>query len=93
MASVMGLLEEREAAARAAVEELRAEADGILAELGVAEAVLERRVIAWVELAEALAVGDDAADPPAVEVQVPSAPAHVDKAPVTGTTVVRRRWG
>ncbi len=45
------------------------------------------------ELAEALAVGDDVADPPALAVQVPSAPAHVDKASVTGTTVVRRREG
>lgn len=72
MASVMGLLEERETAARAAVEALQAEADRILAGLGVAEAVLERRVIARVELAQALAAGDDAADPPALEVQVPA---------------------
>lgn len=92
MASVMGLLEERETAARAAVEELQAEADRILAELGVAEAVLERRVIARVELAEALAAGD-AADPPRLEVQVGAPPAHVDKVPVAGATVVRRREG
>ncbi|WP_329347340.1 hypothetical protein OG226_01040 [Streptomyces sp. NBC_01261] len=91
MASVMGLLEERETAARAAVEELQAEADRILAELGVAEVVLERRVIARVELAEALAAGDNAADPPRLEVQVPAPPAHVDRVPVTGATVVRRR--
>lgn len=87
----MGLLEERETAARAAVEELQAEADRILAELGVAEVVLERRVIARVELAEALAAGDNAADPPRLEVQVPAPPAHVDRVPVTGATVVRRR--
>lgn len=93
MASVMGLLEERETAARAAVEELQVEADRILAELGVAEAVLERRVIARVELAEALAAGDDAADPPRLEVQVPAPPARVDKVPVAGATVVRRREG
>lgn len=92
MASVMGLLEERETAARVAVEELQAEADRILAELGVAEAVLERRVIARMELAEALA-GDGAADPPRLEVQVPGPLAHVDKAPVAGATVVRRREG
>lgn len=55
MASVMGLLEEREAVARVRVEELQAEADRILAELLVAEEVLERRVIARAELAEALA--------------------------------------
>jgi len=93
VASVMGLLEERETAARVAVEELRAEADRILAELGSAEAVLERRVIACAELAEALAAGDGAADPPRLEVRVPAPPAHVDKVPVTGATVVRCREG
>ncbi|WP_326809786.1 hypothetical protein OIE62_40195 [Streptomyces scopuliridis] len=93
MASVMGLLEERETAVRAAVEELQVEADRILAELGVAEAVLERRVIARVELAEALAAGGDAADPPRLEVQVPARPARVDKVPVAGATVVRCREG
>lgn len=93
MASVMGLLEERETAARVAVEELQAEADRILAELGSAEAVLERRVIACAELAEALAAGDGAADPPRLEVRVPAPPAHVDKVPVTGATVVRCREG
>ncbi|MET9817536.1 hypothetical protein [Streptomyces sp. NPDC006355] len=41
MASVMGLLEEREAVARIRVEELRAEAERVLAELGEAETVLE----------------------------------------------------
>ncbi|WP_372443836.1 hypothetical protein [Streptomyces adelaidensis] len=81
MASVMGLLEERETAARAAVEELQAEADRILTDLGVSEAVSERRVIARVELAEALAAGDDAADPPRLEVQVPAPPTHVDRVP------------
>ncbi len=43
MASVMGLLEEREAAARVRVESLQAEAERILTELGAVEAVLERR--------------------------------------------------
>lgn len=49
MASVMGLLEEREAAARVRVEELQAEADRILSELAVAEVVLERtgRSLGW----------------------------------------------
>jgi hypothetical protein len=61
----MGLLEAWETAARAAVEELQAEADRILVELVVAEAMLERRVIARVELGGALAAGDGAADPPA----------------------------
>ncbi|MBT2524115.1 hypothetical protein J7E91_01385 [Streptomyces sp. ISL-99] len=84
MASVMGLLEERETAARVRVEELQAEADRILAELGVAEAVLERRAIARAELAEALATGDDVADPPRLEVRDPAPAAHVVKAPSPG---------
>ncbi|WP_436778400.1 hypothetical protein [Yinghuangia sp. YIM S09857] len=72
----MGLLEERETAARVRVEELRAEADRVLAALRDAEAVLERRVIAVVELAEALDTpgGREAAgglpEPPVVEVAV-----------------------
>ncbi|WKX14074.1 hypothetical protein [Streptomyces sp. NL15-2K] len=41
--SVMGLLEEREAAARVRAEELRAEAERVLAQLAEAEGVLERR--------------------------------------------------
>ncbi|GCB53484.1 hypothetical protein SNL152K_10841 [Streptomyces sp. NL15-2K] len=43
MTSVMGLLEEREAAARVRAEELRAEAERVLAQLAEAEGVLERR--------------------------------------------------
>jgi hypothetical protein len=47
--SVMNLLEERETAARARAEELRAETDRTLTELAQVEPVLERRVIARVE--------------------------------------------
>lgn len=87
MASVMGLLEERESAARAAVEELQAEADRVLAELAVAEGVLERRVIARVELAEALAAPVEEA---AVVVPGPrEASAEPERAPVTGSVVPR----
>ncbi|MDJ0386454.1 hypothetical protein QMF80_37835 [Streptomyces sp. G-G2] len=50
----MGLMERREAVARVRVEELRSEAERVLAELAGAEAVLERRVSAVAELAEAL---------------------------------------
>lgn len=50
------------AAARVRVEELQAEADRILSELAAAEVVLERRAIARVEPAEALAAPGDAAD-------------------------------
>ncbi|MFI6037949.1 hypothetical protein ACIBBD_28020 [Streptomyces sp. NPDC051315] len=49
VASVMGSLEEREAAARVRMEELQAEADRILSELAAAEAVLARREFARVE--------------------------------------------
>ncbi|WP_169317479.1 hypothetical protein [Actinacidiphila oryziradicis] len=45
MASVMGLLEARETAALVRVDELREEAERVLAELREAEAVLERRAI------------------------------------------------
>ncbi|MGW3656122.1 hypothetical protein ACWD6R_10615, partial [Streptomyces sp. NPDC005151] len=96
MASVMGLLEEREAAARATVEELRAEADRILAELGEAESVLERRVVARTELAEALSAVGPAGEVPVPELretapQAPVASAPVGRAPVAGS-VVPRWW-
>ncbi|MFK0297518.1 hypothetical protein ACIQU6_44705 [Streptomyces sp. NPDC090442] len=90
MASVMGLLEERETAARVRVEELRAEADRILGELGAAEVVLERRVIAREELGETLAAGGDAVLAPVAEVPDPvPAVAGERKAPVAGS-IVRR---
>jgi hypothetical protein len=54
---------------------------------------LECRVIARAELAEALAAGDDVADPPRREVRDPAPSAYVAKAPVAGATVVRRRAG
>ncbi|MEU8521202.1 hypothetical protein [Streptomyces sp. NBC_01216] len=56
--SVMALVEEREAAVRGRAEKLRAEAERVLAELAEAEALLERRVIAAAEFAEALAGRD-----------------------------------
>ncbi|MFJ5035716.1 hypothetical protein ACIQB5_48785 [Streptomyces sp. NPDC088560] len=93
VASVLGLLEEREAAARVRVEGLQVEADRILAGLGAAEAVLERRVIARAEPAEALAVGDDATDPPRLEARDPAPSVQAVKAPVAGATPVRRREG
>lgn len=62
MASVMGLMEEREAAAWVRMEEFQAEANRNLSELAAADVVLEHRAIARVELAEALSARDDAAD-------------------------------
>ncbi|SCG12730.1 hypothetical protein GA0115260_1196911, partial [Streptomyces sp. MnatMP-M27] len=55
MASVMGLLAEREAAARVRWRSFRRRRTG-------SEVMLERRAIARVELAEALAAPGDAAD-------------------------------
>lgn len=83
------MLEEREAAARVRVEELQAEADRILAELAVAEAVLERRVIAGAELAEALSAGGVVTDV-AVQVVPEAMPvATAVKVPVAGSIVPR----
>ncbi|MER5697686.1 hypothetical protein ACWDBO_50530 [Streptomyces mirabilis] len=54
--SVLGMLEEREAAARVRVEGLREEAARLAAVLEAAEIELDRRVIARGELVEALAL-------------------------------------
>ncbi len=88
MPSVMGMLEARESVARVRVEELRAEADRVRAELAEAEAVLERRVVALVELAEALAAGAVPQEP------VRPAPVPVEvKEPVAGSVVPEWREG
>lgn len=55
MASVLGMLEERETAARVRVEGLREEAARLAGVLEAAEIELDRRVIAREELVEALA--------------------------------------
>lgn len=55
MASVLGMLEERETAARGRVEGLREEVARLAGVLEVAEIELDRRVIAREELVEALA--------------------------------------
>ncbi|MFE6722297.1 hypothetical protein ACFVDU_32590 [Streptomyces albidoflavus] len=56
MASVLGMLEERETAARVRVEGLREEVARLAGVLEAAEIELDRRVIAREELVEALAV-------------------------------------
>lgn len=85
-----GLLEERETAARVRAEELRVEADRVLAELREAEAVLEHRVIARMELAEALAAPAVAAEASMDESRPVSAEASAEAgtAPVAGWIVV-----
>jgi hypothetical protein len=90
MPSVMGLLEEREAAARVRAEELRVEVERIAAELADAEAVLERRVIARTELAEALAAGGEETQASAAGVR--EAPAVTEKAPAPVVGSVVPRW-
>ncbi|MFJ8864130.1 hypothetical protein ACIRD8_37810 [Streptomyces sp. NPDC102451] len=91
VASMLGLLEAREAAARVRVEDLREAAARAAAVLEAAEIELDRRVIAREELVEALAVS--AAEATAVtdaeaEVKSVSVPA-----PLPGTTVPSWREG
>ncbi|MDI9889413.1 hypothetical protein QMZ92_35175 [Streptomyces sp. HNM0645] len=89
MASVLGMLEERETAARVRVEGLREEVARLAAVLEAAEIELDRRVIAREELVEALAVS--AAETTAVteaEQEIVPAPA-----PVPGSIVPPWREG
>ncbi|MET9977639.1 hypothetical protein ACFYOI_14645 [Streptomyces microflavus] len=89
MASVLGMLEERETAARVRVEGLREEAARLAAVLEAAEIELDRRVIAREELVEALAVS--AAETTAVteaEQEIVPSPA-----PVPGSIVPPWREG
>ncbi|MEW2180911.1 hypothetical protein AB0890_31860 [Streptomyces sp. NPDC005406] len=74
VASVMGMLEEREAAARVRVEGLREEAAWLAGVLEAAEIELDRRVIAREELVEGLAVSaaETTAVTEAEQVAVPS---------------------
>jgi hypothetical protein len=93
VASVLGMLEEREAAARVRVEGLREEAARLAEVLEAAEIELDRRVIAREELVEALAVS--AAGTTAVtevEAERKAAPSPVP-VPVPGSTVPAWRDG
>ncbi|MFE6692188.1 hypothetical protein ACFVFQ_37755 [Streptomyces sp. NPDC057743] len=89
MPSVMGLLEEREAAAWVRAEQLRAEMERITAELVDAEAVLERRVIAQTELAEALAAGGEETQASAAGVREAQALSETAADSVAGSVVPR----
>ncbi|MGW1554592.1 hypothetical protein [Streptomyces sp. NPDC002346] len=89
MASVLGMLEERETAARVRVEGLREEVARLAGVLEAAEIELDRRVIAREELVEALAAS--AAEATAVteaEAETVSSPA-----PVPGSIVPPWREG
>lgn len=75
-ASVLGMLEEREAAASVRVEGLREEVVRLAEVLEAAEIELDRRVIAREELVEALAVSaaESTAVPPTTEAEEKTAP-------------------
>jgi hypothetical protein len=87
MASVLGMLEERETAARVRVEGLREEVARLAGVLEAAEIELDRRVIAREELVEALAVS--AAETTAVT----EAEQEIAPAPVPGSIVPPWRGG
>ncbi|MFA3840399.1 hypothetical protein [Streptomyces aureus] len=84
---VLGILEEREAAARVRVKELQVDVHRVLAALATAEAVLERRVIARTGLAEALAAGSGAVNEPALPAADPVPVITAVKVPVAGPVV------
>ncbi|XXZ47425.1 hypothetical protein AAGT00_00250 (plasmid) [Streptomyces cavourensis] len=91
MASVLGMLEEREAAARVRVEGLREEAARLAGVLEAAEIELDRRVIAREELMEALAAS--AAETTAVTEAEAAAESVSSPAPVPGSIVPPWREG
>lgn len=91
MASVLGMLEEREAAARERVEGLREEAARLAEVLEAAEIDLGRRVIAREELVEALAAS--AAETTAVPGNVAKPETAPIPAPVAGSIVPPWREG
>ncbi|MET7481229.1 hypothetical protein ABZT17_43915 [Streptomyces sp. NPDC005648] len=91
VASVLGMLEEREAAARVRVESLREEVTRLAEVLEAAEIELDRRVIAREELVEALAAsaaGTTAVTEAEAEQETASSPV-----PVPGSTVPPWRDG
>jgi len=90
VASVLGMLEEREAAARVRVEGLREEVARLAEVLEAAEIELDRRVIAREELIEALAVSDESTAVTTTDAEEEAAPSL---APVPGSTVPLWREG
>ncbi|MFJ3402265.1 hypothetical protein ACIPM5_35330 [Streptomyces microflavus] len=91
VASVLGMLEEREAAARVRVEGLREEVARLAEVLEAAELELDRRVIAREELTEALTVS--AAESTAMTTTEAEEVAALSLAPVPGSTVPPWREG
>ncbi|MGW6405473.1 hypothetical protein [Streptomyces sp. NPDC055134] len=72
MPSVVGLLEQRELAARRRVDELREEADRVQAELTVAEQDWREWAVARARVGEVLAPADETGQDPAPPVPAPS---------------------
>ncbi|KIZ17053.1 hypothetical protein [Streptomyces natalensis] len=91
VASVLGMLEEREAVARVRVEGLREEAARLAEVLEAAEIELDRRVIAREELVEALAAS--AAETTAVSGAETEQKEEPSRVPVPGSTVPPWREG
>jgi hypothetical protein len=93
VASVLGMLEEREVAARVRVQDLREEVARLAEALEAAEIELDRRVIAREELVEALAAS--AAETAAVSKSLAEAEQETGllPAPVPGSTVPPWRDG
>jgi hypothetical protein len=91
MASVLGILEKREVAARVRVEGLREEAARLAGRLEAAEIELDRRVIAREELVEALAAS--AAETTAVTEAGTEQETAPSPAPVPGSIVPPWREG
>ncbi|MYU23204.1 hypothetical protein GTY84_15560 [Streptomyces sp. SID8352] len=91
VASVLGMLEEREAAARVRVEGLREEVAQLAEVSEAAEIELDRRVIAREELVEALAVSS--AESTAVTTTEAAGKPAPSPAPVPGSTVPPWREG
>ncbi|MFF3377803.1 hypothetical protein ACFYXF_33225 [Streptomyces sp. NPDC002680] len=90
VASVLGMLEERETAARVRVEGLREEVARLAEVLDAAEIELDRRVIAREELVEALAVSAAESTAVTTEAEEEAVPSL---APVPGSTVPPWREG
>ncbi|WP_323180724.1 MULTISPECIES: hypothetical protein [unclassified Streptomyces] len=91
MVSVLGMLEERETAARVRVEGLREEVARLAEVLEAAELELDRRVIAREEVVEALAAS--AAETTAVTGTEVEEEAVLSLAPVPGSVVPPWREG
>ncbi|MEV8212011.1 hypothetical protein [Streptomyces sp. NPDC079189] len=93
MPSVMGLIEEREVAARQRVESLRDELDRIVAELAEAESARDRLVIAKETVCQVLS---EAGEPKDVQVSGEGRPVEPEPAVarvVSGSVVPVRRGG